>query len=169
MVGTSYAFFVKVYNGEKSTEVVAGTLKIEYKDGKEIELTNMEPTSDSKGMMLDSYDFSVENTGSLNGIYKIKLEEDQENTLDRKNIRYVIKEGTNEWSEVKTLENGLVLVNEEKLASGEKHEYKVKMWLDENVGNEVQGKTYKAKVVVEINQENAIIINSFVMIVYCNR
>ena len=153
--GSTYAFLNTTLKGQKETEIVAGTLKINYTDKNEINLDNTYPMSDKQGMNTTPYEFTIENTGNLKGKYEISLEERDENTLDKSNIRYSLKEGDNDWSEAKSLEDSIIIKSNGELAGYGKVTYQLKMWLKEDAKNEVQGQTYKAKVVVDVVQENA--------------
>ncbi len=151
--GVSYAFLSQVLKGTKQNEVVAGTLAIEYKDKKTISLDNIYPMSDERGMMLDSYQFSVENTGDVKALYDISLEEDQ-STMNHSFLKYSLKRNNEEWSEPKVLDS-LKLREQIELEVGSKDSYELKMWMDEKVGNEGQNKVFKARVVISSVQSNA--------------
>ena len=73
--GGTYAFLTSTKNGTKETEIVAGTLKVDYKDKNEINLTNTYPMSDSQGMNTGSYEFTITNEGTVQGKYEISLED----------------------------------------------------------------------------------------------
>ena len=153
-IGGSYALFQTTIKGNKQTEVVAGTLKVEYEDKNTISLNNASPLTDVEGLNQEPYTFTVRNIGTLNGKYTIYLEEKEGNTLDKSNIKYSIKEGEGDWSSPVLLSSGLVLKENRILEKGEEETYQIKMWLKEDATNEVQGQTYKAKVVVNVVQTN---------------
>ena len=153
-IGGSYALFQTTIKGNKQTEVVAGTLKVEYEDKNTISLNNASPLTDVEGLNQEPYTFTVRNIGTLNGKYTIYLEEKEGNTLDKSNIKYSIKEGEGDWSSPVLLSSGLVLKENRILEKGEEETYQIKMWLKEEATNEVQGQTYKAKVVVNVVQTN---------------
>ena len=153
-IGGSYALFQTTIKGNKQTEVVAGTLKVEYEDKNTISLNNASPLTDVEGLNQEPYTFTVRNIGTLNGKYTIYLEEREGNTLDKSNIKYSIKEGEGDWSSPVLLSSGLVLKENRILEKGEEETYQIKMWLKEDATNEVQGQTYKAKVVVNVVQTN---------------
>ncbi len=153
-IGGSYALFQTTIKGNKQTEVVAGILKVEYEDKNTISLNNASPLTDVEGLNQEPYTFTVRNIGTLNGKYTIYLEEKEGNTLDKSNIKYSIKEGEGDWSSPVLLSSGLVLKENRILEKGEEETYQIKMWLKEDATNEVQGQTYKAKVVVNVVQTN---------------
>ena len=124
--------------------------------------------TDQEGMNTESYVFSVNNTGSLDAKYDISLEENSNNTLDRKYVKYSIKEGDGEWSKPALLSTGLNLKTGRSLGSGATDSYEIKIWLDETATNEVQGKTYGAKVVINAVQTNSTVTDFTTPIILLN-
>ena len=166
--GTSYAFLSQVITSKKNVEVTAGTFVINFKEKNTIDLKNAVPMTDQEGMNTESYVFSVNNTGSLDAKYDISLEENSNNTLDRKYVKYSIKEGDGEWSSPALLSTGLNLKTGRSLGSGATDSYEIKIWLDENATNEVQGKTYGAKVVINAVQTNSTVTDFTTPIILLN-
>ena len=166
--GTSYAFLSQVITSKKTVEVTAGTFVINFKEKNTIDLKNAVPMTDQEGMNTESYVFSVNNTGSLDAKYDISLEENSSNTLDRKYVKYSIKEGDGEWSSPALLSTGLNLKTGRSLGSGATDSYEIKIWLDEAATNEVQGKTYGAKVVVSAVQTNSTVTDFTTPIILLN-
>jgi len=153
ILGTSYAFFVFTLKAEKELSVVTGTFKIDYKDQNRIELENAYPMKDEKGMSLTPYEFSVENTGDLKALYDISLETTESSNLDYRWLKYSLKKNDGEWSSPKKLTN-LKLEEGFELDPTAKDTYQLKLWIDEGVGNEAQGKVFIAKVIVSSVQSN---------------
>ena len=166
--GTSYAFLSQVITSKKNVEVTAGTFVINFKEKNTIDLKNAVPMTDQEGMNTESYVFSVNNTGSLDAKYDISLEENSSNTLDRKYVKYSIKEGDGEWSSPALLSTGLNLKTGRSLGSGATDSYEIKIWLDESATNEVQGRTYGAKVVVNAVQTNSTVTDFTTPIILLN-
>ena len=166
--GTSYAFLSQVITSKKNVEVTAGTFVINFKEKNTIDLKNAVPMTDQEGMNTESYVFSVNNTGSLDAKYDISLEENSNNTLDRKYVKYSIKEGDGEWSKPALLSTGLNLKTGRSLGSGATDSYEIKIWLDETATNEVQGKTYGAKVVINAVQTNSTVTDFTTPIILLN-
>ena len=108
-LGGSYALFTTTKEGTKQTEVVSGTLTIEYEDKNEISLNNTSPLSNEEGLNTEGYTFTIKNTGTLNGKYTISLEEKENNTLDKNYIKYSIREEGKEWSTPALLSSGLII------------------------------------------------------------
>ncbi len=132
VIGTSYAFFRFSVDSKKETEIVAGTFKVKFEDGKEIHMSNLAPMSDSEGMAVN------------------------EKTLDRKYIRYSLKLGDSNWSDARYLSDSLLLDSGSLSAESgnDKIDYELKMWLTEDADNSVQGKTFAARIVVSAVQDN---------------
>jgi len=153
ILGTSYAFFAFTLKAEKELSVVTGTFKIDYKDQNKIELENAYPMKDAKGMSLTPYEFTIENTGDLKALYDISLEIAENSNLDYNCLKYSIKRNDEEWSSPKRL-TSLKLEEGIELDPTGKDHYQLRLWIDENVGNEAQGKTFIAKVIVNSVQRN---------------
>ena len=168
--GVSYALFTNTLYGKKTVEVTSGTFKIDFKDGNIINLNNASPVSDTAGLQTTPYTFIVSNTGSLDAKYNISLEEKDNgvDALDRKYIKYSLKEGDGEWSSPALLSNGLTLTANKLLSSGKEETFQLKIWLDETAPNEVQGKKYDAKIVVDAVQTNSNLANIAIPIININ-
>ena len=168
--GVSYALFTNTLYGKKTVEVTSGTFKIDFKDGNIINLNNVSPVSDTAGLQTTPYTFIVSNTGSLDAKYNISLEEKDNgvDALDRKYIKYSLKEGDGEWSSPALLSNGLTLTANKLLSSGKEETFQLKIWLDETAPNEVQGKKYDAKIVVDAVQTNSNLANIAIPIININ-
>lgn len=157
--GASYAVLTVVLTGKEELNIVAGTLKIDYKDGNVINLDNTYPISDKKGMRTSVYEFSVENTGNIDAKYTVSLEKDEtiENPLDDNYVKYSLKKDNGEWSDADLLSNvNLVLDSDIEIKPKEKVVYRLRVWTDRDAGNEAQDKIFKARVVVDAIQSNVV-------------
>lgn len=168
VIGTSYALFSTVRTSKETVEVEAGTFKISFLDSNYINLENTYPMTDEEGLNTPGYKFTITNEGTLNGKYNISLEESEENTLDKSYVKYSVKEGDGTWSTPALLSNGIILTDNKQLNSTDHIDYELKLWLDENAPNEVQGKKYQAKIVVSATQTNANIVNVIQPIINLN-
>ena len=153
LIGTSYALLTMNLEGEKEISLTAGILKVDFSEGDNINLENMSPISDSKGLKTTPYTFTITNTGNIDAYYHISLEEDVNNTLDNRYIKMKMT-GSNGY------DSGVIKVNsygkgtfeiygEDILSPSDKVTYKLWMWLDEEADNSVQGTIYQSKIVVE--------------------
>lgn len=154
LFGTSYAMLNSTSTGKKEVSITSGSLQTNFKDGTVVELVNAYPVSDAEGMKEKAYEFSVENTGNIQANYIIYLEEGANNSLDNENIKYSFQMDKENWSsplKLSTL-NGIVLKNKVTIMPGEKHVYRLKLWMSEEVENDAQGKEYKARITVRATQ-----------------
>ena len=154
VIGTSYAFFTLTLKSEKDLTVTSGTLSLQYQDENAITLEKAYPISDVEAEDLVPYEFRIENTGDIKARYDIILEENSENTLNYAWLKYSLKRNEEGWSIPQKisslkLEEGLE-IDPENIDS-----YQLRLWIDEEVGNEAQNKTFKAKVVINSVQSNA--------------
>ena len=143
---STYALFSNDSYGANTNNFTTGMLSIEAKSKSDrMSLANALPITDADGIQTNPYVFTIKNTGTLNGKYTISLEEKENNTLDKNYIKYSIREEGKEWSTPALLSSGLIIKENVLIESKKDVTYELKIWLDENAPNEVQGKTYSAK------------------------
>ena len=168
MISSAFAIFSSVQKSEKYNTLTVGTLKVDFIDtedgmGNIINLNGAYPISDAKGQEEDPYSFKITNSGTLAASYKIKILDDtdminedncQNNLLDKSNVRVSINKG-----EVFTLsdtEAGEFTVEQGTLEASDVKNYEIRIWIKEDSGNEVLGKHYHGKIVVEgVNTKSA--------------
>ena len=155
IVGTSYAVFTNIVTSNNNQTIRVGTFEITFTEGNTVKLTNASPITDAEGLALTPYTFTIKNSGNINAKYRVKLEEDTtdtQNLLPKDKIKIAYSVG-NTTSTPRLLSNdtGFIL-DEGVLQSDDTINYSLRLWLDESAGNEVQGKTFKAKLVVEAVQ-----------------
>ncbi len=152
LIGSTYAVLKMTVNGTKQVTMTAGILKVDFKDGNFVNLTNAAPTPDSIALKGEPYTFTITNSGNIDAYYHISLEEDSANTLNNKYIKMRLT-GDNYDSgvvSVNSLGSGTFeIFKETKINPTVSATYKLWLWLDENADNSAQGTTYKSKVVVE--------------------
>jgi len=154
LFGTSYAMLNSTSTGKKEVSITSGSLQTNFKDGTVVELVNAYPISDAEGMKEKAYEFSVENTGNIQASYTIYLEEGVNNNLGKENIKYSLQVDKGAWSSpflLSTLD-GITLKNEITIMPGERHIYRLKLWMSEDGNNDAQGKEYKARITVRATQ-----------------
>ncbi|MBD9098780.1 hypothetical protein EGP98_04160, partial [bacterium] len=97
--------------------------------------------------------FTITNSGTIDSYYTISNEEDTNNSLDTKYLKYKLVSNDGYDSGIKTLDimgNGYYILSSENLLSvGESVAYKLYIWLSSEADNTVQGKTYRSKIVVQ--------------------
>lgn len=162
--GVSYAFYTLTVDGNKKVEMTAGTFNIEFEDGNAANVSNGIPMTDNEGLADNDNitTFSITNTGDIAASYSIALEEVDidSNTMDKKWIKYSLREKDGDWSTPQSLSNGLLLRNNLYLESGVTVNYELKIWLAYEAPNDIQGKKFSAKVVVNAIQSNAKLSNT---------
>ena len=171
---TSYAMFMKVNTGVGNQVVQTGDLRIAYESTNGYINGNtypeVMPLTNTEGLQQTGYEFSVENTGSLNMRYAVYLYVDRESyTTDNPNgalyedvnaIKYnlstngVTNQDVTKMSyQYKKEESGIdkyeIYVGD--LNSGAKDRHNVKVWLDEKVDVENIGKYVYLKLEVQGN------------------
>lgn len=167
MISGSYAMFSSVQKQESYNTITVGTLKVDFNEGDDglgniIKLNGAYPTSDSDGQSTSPYSFKINNTGSLDAYYSIKILDDLDmifedscsnNLLDKSKIKVSINGdtpfilGTLESKEYE-ITNGFLKVNETR-------QFEIRIWIDENAGNEVLKKHYHGKIVIDSKNSTA--------------
>lgn len=162
ILGLSYAIFNYASNTSKKQLIKTGTLILKLKEENNLKLVNKAPTSDIDAMQADSYNFTVENTGTETAKYQIYLIDDEEkyqadNCSDKKlpwsKIRFsIIKENTANLIDNLGSKNGIIY--QSTLIAGKTDNFKVRLWIDEKASNEVAGLHFHAKLQVKAILEN---------------
>ncbi len=113
VLGLSYALFLRVDSNSANQVVTAGDLSFTYKDGSTISSSGHEscflPMSDDEAGLYNSncsYQFSAQNSGTLNAYYTFKLV-DNGSSIESSKLKYVLKK-QNESGVLETLKSGLV-------------------------------------------------------------
>ena len=155
-IGSAFAIFTVSNESEDYNVLKAGTLDIDFgEDTSTISLTNSYPLSDTDGLASDPYTFTITNTGTLDAYYTVSLLDDDEmiaadncseNQLNKDYIKYTLNDNTiHNYSEIVAaggqIDSGM-------LAPSESKTYTLRLWLREDAGNDVLGKHYHGKIVV---------------------
>ena len=147
VLGISYAVFFQVNQNSNNQVVEAGDLTFTYQDGNQITSSSksscFEPMSDDEAGLYSnncSYQFSVQNTGSLMGSYTLTLTANSANTAPADQVKVILKrqnaEGILEPVErypkkVSEITNGILLENGE-INVGESIVYSIQLYVDES-------------------------------------
>ena len=147
VLGISYAVFFQVNQNSNNQVVEAGDLTFTYQDGNQITSSSksscFEPMSDDEAGLYSSnctYQFSVQNTGSLMGSYTLTLTANSANTAPADQVKVILKrqnaEGILETVEsypkkVSEITNGILLENGE-INVGESIVYSIQLYVDES-------------------------------------
>ena len=169
MTYQSYALYVANLSGNDNNLNV-GCFAIEFSESStSISLDNTYPISDTKGLTIAPYTFTITNKCTTAASYSVILSSLTTNGIDDSNIKYAIYETTKPTSgtlltsatsytdtsnlaNVKNRKNsyqvatgGLKGATEENGTGGSKT-YNLILWLDEATGNEAMSKTFSASV-----------------------
>ena len=169
MTYQSYALYVANLSGSDNNLSV-GCFNIEFSESSSpISLDNTYPISDTKGLTIAPYTFTITNKCTTDASYSVILSSLTTNGIDDNNIKYAIYETTKPTSgtlltsatsytdtsnlaNVKNRKNsyqvatgGLKGAPEENGTGGSKT-YNLILWLDEATGNEAMSKTFSASV-----------------------
>ena len=147
VLGISYAIFFQVNQNSNNQVVEAGDLTFTYVDGNQITSSNksacFEPMSDDEaGLYFNdcSYQFSVQNTGSLMGSYSLNLTANSGNTAPASQIKVILKKqnasGVLETvsgypKTLSSISNGSLLTNAQ-INTGESIVYSIQLYVDES-------------------------------------
>ncbi|MCI8347692.1 MAG: hypothetical protein HFJ12_07100 [Bacilli bacterium] len=161
MISSAFAIFSSIQKSNKYNTLTVGTLKVDFIDtedgmGNIINLNGAYPESDSEGLKESPYSFKITNSGTLRASYKIKILDDTDvinedqcgnNLLPKERVRVSIN-GEAPFT-LSTTEGSGYEIKRGAIASGKSENYEIRIWIDENSGNEVLGKHYHGKIVVE--------------------
>lgn len=169
----SYAFWTKNYNQNHKNIVDAGCLSFTFNDKDinsnvaNIELSNAYPMSDTKGLGLKPYVFTVSNNCNLKGQYSIYLHNLSKSTIESKHIKialfnndillsgYPLKIGELSLANFNgSLSTSLIddigiskedyLLYVFNLSPLESQSFKLLLWLDKDAPNSTMGLTYES-------------------------
>ncbi len=180
VLGNSYAVFTSLNESKGYNTLQVGTLQIAYNDsedglGNNIKLNNAFPVSDEEGLAQTPYHFTITNTGSLAADYSVRILDDEamieadgcsDKLLDKANIKFTVNGSTP--SLLNTLEGTTppYTIDTGTLQPGERKDFEIKMWIKSDAGNDILGKHYHGKVVIEGIKGELIIPNSNILAVY---
>ena len=159
VTGVTYSILSFRVKGNEVNIVKAGILKIDINENEPITLLEAYPISTDKGMEGKPYTFTVSNTGDIDAIYRIYLDDVELDVgierLNDSSIRYSLtKDGkylTDTVADLLSQRENRIIDNGA-IYPGETFNYELRMWIDEDVGNEEQGKAFKGKIRIEGEQ-----------------
>ena len=159
VTGVTYSILSFRVEGNEVNIVKAGILKIDIDENEPITLLEAYPISTERGLEGDAYTFTVSNTGDIDAIYRIYLDDVELDAgierLSDSSVRYSLtKDGkylTDTVADLLSQRENRIIDNGA-IYPGETFNYELKMWIDKNVGNEEQGKAFKGKIRIEGEQ-----------------
>lgn len=151
IIALSYAAFSFSRIGSENV-ITLGTLELTLNEGNTINLEDTYPLTDSEGLALSGYDFTLANTGTAGVNYVIYLDnvaiESPDVKLDDMYLKYSFDKnntiGTAEYLE--TLgEDGSRILDQGTLNSGEENNYVLRVWPTIEVDGDFGGQVWKGK------------------------
>ena len=170
MIGGSYALFSSSSDSGEYNVLKAGKLEVSYVEGENgygdiLSLNGAYPIPDSEGVKLQSYRFNITNTGNTAIDYRIRIENDEaiiaedhcENKLLSFNdIKYTFDYSANNPVQPKILgaQTDHIIydsqaANQPGLPVGDSRIHEIKVWIKEDASNDVLGKHFHGKVIIE--------------------
>lgn len=169
-MGSAFAVFTSFSKSTDFNQVTVGTLKISYNAendasggyGDTINLSGAFPTSDSEGLASTPYQFTLKNEGTLSAAYTVSIKDDQDmitedgctdNQLDKALVKISINGATPVLlSSLVDVTGSNYIIDTGSMASGETKSYQIKMWITDTAGNEVLGRHFHGKIVIDGNE-----------------
>ena len=162
VLGGSYAFFTQQVTS-KDYIVYTGNLQVDYtRTGNLINLTKAYPKTNTEGLKETGYTFNITNNGNINARYQIRLELDSTSNMPLEYVKMAYirtKSNSNQTDEeiepilLSNLNNTLTFISNKQIEAGKEDSYNLKLWIDYNAPNDVQGKKFKATIVVDSLQD----------------
>ncbi len=161
VLGVSYAWLSLTLNGTKNNVIKAGTLALTLDDGTSVGISQLAalPISDDKGLELTPYTFSLENTGDIDSVYTIYIDDQaaEEGETAMPDTMVKLNIAKNNTSLKTSLLSGIGahpnrVLDSGTIKPGEKFTYNLRLWIDSAAGEEVMGTTYRGMIRVEATQ-----------------
>ncbi len=160
VIGGTYAWFTLQLNGTKVNVLKAGTLSLILNDENSVGISQEKavPMLDEVGETLDPYHFTLENHSDIASDYTIYLDdidlETDEVRMSDSLVKYqLIKDGTKTTALLNTLGEHPDRVLDSGTIDGNKTiTYDLRLWIDENTGNEAMGQVVRTKIRVVATQ-----------------
>lgn len=152
IIALSYAAFRFAGAGKNPNTITLGTLELTLNEGNTINLVDTYPLTDSEGLALDGYDFTLENTGTASVNYVIYLDnvaiDSPDVKLDDMYLKYSLDKndsvGTADYLE--TLgDDGSRVLDQGTLDSSEENSYILRVWPTVDIDGDFGGQVWKGK------------------------
>lgn len=151
IIALSYAAFNYSRVGSENV-ITLGTLELTLHEGNTINLEDTYPLTDSEGLALSGYDFTLENTGTADVNYVIYLDNVEITSpdvkLDDKYLKYSLDKGSVKGN-ADYLNNlgadGSRILDQGTLASGEENSYVLRVWPTTEIDGDFGGQVWKGK------------------------
>ncbi len=156
-LGTSYALFSVLVEGNQSISITTKTLEVKLHDGEYIREDSRGTMTDKQGKNTKPYRFTITNTGTMEAYYKLYLIEEgpigEKELVNTYYLKYELKgdDGSQQEGRIGELEQ---FYQNKMIGIGETITYELRIWLDKDTPNSEQEKSYQSKVAVDANQLN---------------
>ena len=159
IIALSYAAFRFTGLGQRENVVALGTLELTLNEGTTINLEDTYPLTDSEGLALDGYSFTLENTGTAAVDYVIYLDNleitSPDIKLDDMYLKYSFDKndtvGTAEFLESLGEDSSRIL-DQGTLNSSEENSYVLRVWPTIEVDGDFGGQVWKGRIRVTGDQ-----------------
>lgn len=167
MISSAFAIFSSVQRSNDYNTLTVGVLKVDFEKGNSnlgnvINLNGAFPSADEEGLKTEPYSFSIVNSGTLNAKYNVKIVDDldmieTDMCNDKLLSKGYVKISINNEPPfiLQTKDSNGFIVKDGVLRAGESKNFSIRIWIDQNAGNDSLGKHYHGKIVVESENKNA--------------
>lgn len=152
IVAFSVSIFSFAQKGTKDNVVNFGSLALTLSEGTEISLSDTYPMTDSEGVALTGYSFTLENTGTSNATYSIYLDnvaiDSSDTKLDDKYVKYALVKNSSTATakyltslgsdKARAIDTGI-------LNSRTKNTYNLKLWVTADIDGDIANQVWKGK------------------------
>lgn len=151
IIALSFAAFSYSKVGSENV-ITLGTLELTLNEGNTINLEDTYPLTDSEGLALSGYDFTLENTGTADVNYVIYLDNvavtSSDVKLDDKYLKYSLDKGSVKGN-ADYLNNlgadGSRILDQGTITSGEENSYVLRVWPTTEIDGDFGGQVWKGK------------------------
>ncbi len=173
VLSISYAVYKRTAKGDNSATVEAGRLGLRIDNEEdEIEINNAAPMTDKKGMQMPPYKFDVINDGTIDAMYKLYLEIDNDSNMPLDKVKYFLTRIDDGGEEINVTDkpnkltykkislnskgNQEVFIDiDEQISVNTTNNYKLYLWIDESaILEEIDGKNIIMNVTIKGSQIN---------------
>jgi hypothetical protein len=156
VIGTSYALWTINHTQTTANILDSGCFSTTFTDADNINLNNQYPISDTKGLTLKPYTFTIKNTCTITSAYNINLETLKDTTASSQYIKVSLNAGTpallNSFSTTtSTITDALGsnTLHTDYLAAGDSATYTLRLWItEEATTNDMANKVFDSKIVI---------------------
>ncbi len=152
IVAFSVSIFSFAQKGTKDNVVNFGSLALTLSEGTEISLSDTYPMTDSEGVALTGYSFTLENTGTANATYSIYLDnvaiDSSDTKLDDKYVKYaLVKNSSTATAKYLTSlgSDKARVIDTGTLNSRAKNTYNLKLWVTADIDGDIANQVWKGK------------------------